>query len=182
MIEIKVDNYQDHSRLIVNSGNRTVMSLKVPKPINQDTYYRQVAPILAPLIRNDESYLYVGKERLRVTVDPLTGFMSSGGRGIVDIISNIQEGPSNAEDEKWKPANILNTIISVSKEVQDTIKEQIGTLEQKDKSLLEDKEAFDLEEEHRKLEKEILGDERNQKTMTPLEAARKRAAKTRKSV
>lgn len=179
MIEIKVENHQDHSQLIVASGNKIIMRLDVPRPIDNGAYYRQIGPILAPMVRNDESYLYVGHERLRMTIEPLTGFMSSGGRGVVDLIREMQEDTSS-EDEAWKPSNILNTVLGLSQEAQEFIKEQAQDLEEKNNGLLKDQEAYDIEEEDRKLEKAILKDRQAQRTMTPIEAARHKAARRRR--
>lgn len=180
MIEIKVSNIDEStSRLIVMSGQVEVLHLRVKRPLDEHTYYRQVAPVLAPMVRADESYMYVGSERLRMTVEPVTGFMSCGGRSAVDIVQEIQREGAQEGQEAWSPHRVLQTALDFEQKQGQLLEEQRGTLSTTNEDLLREQEARDREDEDRKLEKEILGTKQAQKTITPLEAARLRAARIR---
>jgi hypothetical protein len=183
MIEIKVSNINESSsRLIVMSGQIEVLHLNIRRPIEELTYYQQVAPILAPIVRADDSFMYVGSERFRMTVEPITGFMSCGGRSTVEIIQEIQREGAQEGQEAWSPHHILLSAIDFEQKQDQILMEQRETLSSKNEDLLHEQEVRDREDEDRKLEKEIIGTKQYHKTMTPLEAARHRAAKTREGV
>jgi len=183
MIEIKVSNINESiSRLVVFSGQVEVLHLHVRRPINEITYYNQVAPILSPMVRADESYMYVGSERLRMTVEPVTGFMSCGGRSVVEIVQEIQREGAQEGAEAWSPRNVLCTAIDFEQKQDEILEQQRGTLSQTNEDLLREQEVRSREDEDRKLEKEILGTKTVQKMITPLEAARRKAAQVREGI
>jgi len=183
MIEIKISNLNESvSRLVVISGQVEALHINVRRPIDDLTYYRQIAPILSPMVRADDSFMYVGKERLRMTVEPITGFMSCEGRSVVEIIQEVQREGVREDLEAWSPRNILKSIIDFEEKNGKLIEEQMTTLSNTEKDLLLEQEVRDVEDEDRKLEREILGTKQVQKVITPLEAARRRAAKDRDNI
>ena len=180
MIEIKVSNINESiSRLVVTLGQSEILHMHVRRPLDEQTYYRQVAPILAPMVRKDGGFLYVGAERLRMTVEPVTGFMSCGGRSTIEIIREIQEEGAQEGEEAWSPRRVLDSAIQFEQEQDKLLEEQRGILSGTNEDLLREQEARKDEDVERELEKEILRTSKTQKAMTPLEAARRRAAKTR---
>jgi hypothetical protein len=183
MIEIKVSNIDEStSRLMVLSGHHEVLHINVRRPIDEGTYYNQVAPILSPMVRADEGYMYVNSERLRMTVEPITGFMSCGGRSVVDIIQEIQRDGVQEGADSWSPSHALRAALEFEQNQNEIIEKQRSTLSQTNEDLLREQEVMDQESEDRKLEREIVGTRTLQKTMTPLQAARLRAAQVRKEI
>ena len=156
--------------------------MNIRRPIDELTYYRKIAPILAPMVRADESFMYVGTERLRMNIEPVTGFMSCGGRSTVEIIQEIQREGSRKDQEAWSPHNILKSAIEFEQKQSQILEEQQKMLASTNEDLLREQEVRDREDEDRKLEKEILKTRRATIYMTPLEAARRRAAKARKEI
>lgn len=183
MIEIKVTNKSaNQSRLVVVSGTREVLHLDIPRPVDQVTYYKQIAPVLAPMIRSDESYLYVGDERLRMNVEPVTGFMSCGGRNVVDLIQGMQLRAGKSDDLAWHPRNILRSALEFEQERMDQLKGQYENVDDTNKNLLQEHKVSEEEEEDRKTEREILASKQQAKAKTPLQIAREKAARIRKEV